>query len=124
MSGKEKIVRPVVSGAAPGERRRRAVVIHDERGNGRVEWVDAPHGLERTTLSVEEIDRERPPERGYDPYAKGAGTPRKPPGGEPRRSRRDLRQLSEWIKQVRRAEALKRAESGESGESGESDPQA
>ncbi|MGH8221130.1 MAG: hypothetical protein ACREUT_21560 [Steroidobacteraceae bacterium] len=90
------------------ERRRVAKVVHDERGNARVEWVSAPDDTERVPLSVE--DREAPirPEHGYDPYQKA---PKARVGGElpERPAKRDLRKLSEWIKQMRELEARKQS---------------
>ncbi len=97
------------------ERRRIGVVVHDDRGNGRVEWKDSPRGVERTSLSVEDPQSAEHPQQGYDPYASGARAPGRPTH-ETQRTQRDLRQLSEWIKQVRRVEELKRAEDGESGD--------
>src|SRR5690348_6475539 len=80
------------------ERRRIGRVVHDERGNARVEWVKAPNEGERVALSLEDSKASGRPERGYDPYQKEAGAR---PGGEPaERPKRDLRKLSEWIKQM------------------------
>jgi hypothetical protein len=121
MSGKDRIVRPDGRKGSSGERRRRGVVVHDERGNARLEWVDAPHSVERTSLTLQEDERTRAPQPGYDPYANDVQAPRKPESGAPRRAPRDLRKLSEWIKQMRRLEALKRAEDDDTGEK---DPQA
>lgn len=91
--------------------------MHDERGNARLEWVNAPYGVERTSLSLQEDKPAAPvPQQGYDPYGNDARAPRKPESNEPRRSPRDLRKLSEWIKQRRRVEELKRGEDGEPGE--------
>ena len=94
-------------GSGATERRRLAKIVHDDRGNARVEWQDAPRALERATLSIEGDSGGRP-ELGYDPYARnprgttgvGAGTRERPP-------KRDLRKLSEWIKQMRELEARK-----------------
>ncbi len=115
--------------ATTGERRRTGRIVHDDRGNGRVEWVDVPPGYERTTLSLEETHPVYRPDLGYDPYTKGAqGDSRKAPAaGSPAapavpaapsasappagpRPRRDLRKLSEWIKQMRQLEERKREE--------------
>ncbi len=116
---------PSNSTATTGERRRTGRIVHDDRGNARVEWVDAPPGHERTTLALEETQPvSRPdPDHGYDPYTRGAGgEPRKTPaaGGSAAptapatpagpRPRRDLRKLSEWIKQMRELEERKREE--------------
>ncbi|MBC8028001.1 MAG: hypothetical protein H7Y89_18570 [Steroidobacteraceae bacterium] len=103
-------------------RRRVSQIVHDERGNARVEWIDAGRAgvpLERAPLSIEStpargehgklaVERNRP--SGFDPYARvgtaGVRDPQKPPQGK-----RDLRKLGEWIKFKRELEAKK--ESGE-----------
>ncbi len=96
------------------ERRRTSRIVHDERGNARVEWVDAPPEQERTSLSLEQTQPTQPPERGYNPYATTAPDPRKRPAADSagQRSRTDLRKLSEWIKQKRELEERKRKEGG------------
>jgi hypothetical protein len=89
-------------------RRRVSQIVHDERGNARVEWIDAGYAgvpLERAPLSVEatpargdsaKLTVERVRAKGFDPYARvGAAhvpEPKKPTG------KRDLRKLGEWIK--------------------------
>ena len=103
-------------------RRRVSQIVHDERGNARVEWIDAGRAgvpLERAPLSIEStpargeigklaVERTRP--SGFDPYARvgtaGVREPQKQPQGK-----RDLRKLGEWIKFKRELEAKK--ESGE-----------
>ncbi|MGH8149706.1 MAG: hypothetical protein ACRETB_07025 [Steroidobacteraceae bacterium] len=116
MSPKPEPFPPRDPDATTAERRRTAIVVHDDRGNGRVEWVDVPPIVERTTLSVEESHPVGRPEKGYDPYQMTARSPRKDASvATGQTSRRDLRQLSEWIKQMRRLEEWKRAE-GESAE--------
>jgi hypothetical protein len=97
----------------PANRRRAAQIVHDERGNARVEWIDAGHAggpLERAPLSIEatpardEINRlglERSRAAGFEPYAR-VGAPRIP---EPKKPvKRDLRKLGEWIKMKRQLE--------------------
>ncbi len=92
------------------ERRRIGEVVHDERGNARVEWRDAPPDYERPRLEIEDAgathrrlailndgragDPTNPYNRSAD--AKRAGSP--PP------QKRDLRKLSEWIKMMRELE--------------------
>ncbi|MGH8326001.1 MAG: hypothetical protein ACRET2_04480 [Steroidobacteraceae bacterium] len=107
--------RSTPAGSAPAnakrERRRSTRIVHDDRGNARLEWVNVPPepGHRRVTLSLEETRPVYRPEKGYDPYAKAAREPRKPPAsaGEPeRRTKRNLRGLSEWIKQMRRLDKL------------------
>jgi hypothetical protein len=92
------------------DRRRVAKIIHDERGNARVEWADAPKDAEggeltRPTLSIDEP--EPSVHRGYDPY----GRTLRPQRGAPAAPKRDLRKLSEWIKQMRTLEERKREDS-------------
>jgi hypothetical protein len=89
-------------------RRRVSQIVHDERGNARVEWIDAGQAgvpLERAPLSIEptpargenaRLSVERVRAGGFDPYARigGAHVPEvKKPAGK-----RDLRKLGEWIK--------------------------
>jgi hypothetical protein len=103
--------------ATTAERRRTGVVVHDDRGNGRLEWVDVAPDVERTTLSVEDSHPVSRPEHGYDPYQTTARSPRRRPGGSTgQTTRSDLRKLSEWIKQMRRLEEWKRAEGAEDAE--------
>lgn len=96
-------------------RRRASQIVHDDRGNARVEWIDAGYAgvpLERAPLSIEptpargdsaKLTVERKRASGFDPYARvGAAhipEPRKPQG------KRDLRKLGEWIKLKRELEA-------------------
>jgi hypothetical protein len=97
----------------PANRRRASQIVHDERGNARVEWIDAGHAgvpLERAPLSIEStpargdsarLGLERNRASGFDPYARvGAG-----PVAEPKKPvKRDLRKLGEWIKMKRELE--------------------
>ncbi|HEX5161601.1 MAG TPA: hypothetical protein VFV88_07750 [Steroidobacteraceae bacterium] len=101
-----------------GNRRRASQIVHDERGNARVEWIDAGYAgepLERAPLSIEqtpargEIGKlavERTRSSGFDPYARvGVG-----PAAQPNKKapvKRDLRKLGEWIKMKRELEARK-----------------
>lgn len=94
-----------------GNRRRASQIVHDERGNARVEWIDAGHAgvpLERAPLTVEstpprgqdaKLAVERVRSKGFDPYARIGGShvpdAKKPAG------KRDLRKLGEWIKMKR-----------------------
>jgi len=102
-------------------RRRASQIVHDERGNARVEWIDAGYAgepLERAPLSIQDtpargdaakLSVERKRSSGFDPYARvgAAHAPeqKKAPG------KRDLKKLGEWIKMKRELEARK--ESGE-----------
>jgi hypothetical protein len=100
------------------ERRRLSKIVHDERGNARVEWVDAPQDVDvaesaRPTLAIDEPEPSA--HHGYDPYGRA---PRPQPGklAAPKReptSKRDLRKLSEWIKQMRALEERKRGDEEE-----------
>ena len=99
-------------------RRRVSQIVHDERGNARVEWIDAGRAgvpIERAPLSIEttpargenaKLTVERKRAGGFDPYARvGAAhipEPKKQPAGK-----RDLRKLGEWIKLKRELETRK-----------------
>jgi hypothetical protein len=101
----------------PANRRRASQIVHDDRGNARVEWIDAGFAgvpLEREPLSIEatpprgvtaRLSVERVRSTGFDPYARIGGAhapePRKPAG------KRDLRKLGEWIKLKRELDARK-----------------
>lgn len=101
-------------------RRRVSQIVHDDRGNARVEWIDAGFAgepIERAPLSIEttpsrgengKLTVERKRSGGFDPYARvGAAhipaEPKKPQG------KRDLRKLGEWIKLKRELDARKGA---------------
>jgi hypothetical protein len=103
-------------------RRRASQIVHDERGNARVEWIDAGFAgqeLERAPLSIEntpargepgKLTVERNRAGGFDPYQRvnhaGMREEPKKQGGK-----RDLRKLGEWIKLKRELDARK--ETGE-----------
>jgi len=105
-------------------RRRVSQIVHDDRGNARVEWIDAgaaAEKLQRDPLSIEttpargvnaKLTVERTRSSGFDPYARvGAAhipEPKKQPAGK-----RDLRKLGEWIKLKRELEARKPEDDGE-----------
>jgi hypothetical protein len=99
-------------------RRRASQIVHDERGNARVEWIEAGFAgepLERAPLSIEptpargehgKLNVERTRAGGFDPYQRVANAgiredPKKAQG------KRDLRKLGEWIKLKRELEARK-----------------
>jgi hypothetical protein len=107
------------NGKPPATNRRRvSQIVHDDRGNARVEWIDAGRAgepIERAPLSIEstpargqsgKLTVERTRAGGFDPYARvGAAhipEPKKQPGGK-----RDLRKLGEWIKLKRELESRK-----------------
>jgi hypothetical protein len=98
-------------------RRRVSQIVHDERGNARVEWIDAGYAgvpLERAPLSIEstpargdsvKLTVERKRSSGFDPYAR-VGAAHVP---EPKKApvKRDLRKLGEWIKLKRELDEKK-----------------
>jgi hypothetical protein len=98
----------------PANRRRASQIVHDERGNARVEWIDAGYAgvpLERAPLSVEptpgrgdsnRLAVERTRAGGFDPYAR-VGAIHQPEARKP--AKRDLRKLGEWIKLKRELDA-------------------
>lgn len=84
-------------------------MLHDDRGNARVEWSRADDRLERTPLALEEDVKGPNPDHGYDPYQRN---PVKAPSRAAdtqrvHRPKRDLRRLSEWIKHMRELEERK-----------------
>jgi hypothetical protein len=104
-------------------RRRASQIVHDERGNARVEWIDAGYAgveLERAPLSIEatpprgenaRMSLERVRANGFNPYARvGAGPA---PAAKKPTARRDLRKLGEWIKLKRELDARKAEDDSE-----------
>lgn len=84
-------------------------MVRDDRGNAKIEWVDAPKDFERPTLTIEDNSHTHKPEEGYNPYGVGRAHPHLVSKPLPRaRAKRDLRKLSEWIKQMRELEERKR----------------
>ena len=98
-------------------RRRVSQIVHDDRGNARVEWIDAGCAgvpLERAPLSIEStpargetarLTVERKGAGGFDPYAR-VGAAHIPEAKKPP-VKKDLRKLSEWIKLKRELESRK-----------------
>jgi len=98
-------------------RRRASQIVHDERGNARVEWIDAGYAgvpLERAPLSIQDTPArgdaaklavERKRSSGFDPYAR-VGAAHIPEAKKPQ-GKRDLKKLGEWIKLKRELEARK-----------------
>jgi hypothetical protein len=96
-------------------RRRASQIVHDDRGNARVEWIDAGYAgelLEREPLSIQStpgrgdsarLTIERTRANGFDPYARVGGAHLPEPKKTP--AKRDLRKLGEWIKMKRELEA-------------------
>ena len=101
-------------------RRRASQIVHDDRGNARVEWIDAGYAgvpLERAPLSIEQtpargdstkLTVERVRAKGFDPYARVGTGPAPEPQKKPP-AKRDLKKLGEWIKLKRELEARKAA---------------
>jgi hypothetical protein len=98
-----KKIRPEQA-ASPAERRRVGTVVHDDRGNAKVEWRAAPADEERPVLELlgEDGLSLKTDEVSYDPYSRT----RPSRAGASRRT--DLRKLSEWIKKMRELEERKR----------------
>lgn len=93
--------------ASTGERRRIGRIVHDDRGNARVDWVNAPSDYKRPVFEIEKESKRglsiQTPSRTFNPYectplphAKKEAAPRK-----------DLKKLSEWIKLMRELEERK-----------------
>ena len=99
-------------------RRRVSQIVHDDRGNARVEWIDAGYAgapLERAPLSVEptpargehgKLKVERKGSTGFDPYAR-IGAAHIPEPKKAQTGKRDLRKLGEWIKLKRELDSRK-----------------
>jgi len=99
-------------------RRRASQIVHDDRGNARVEWIDAGYAgvpLERAPLSIEstpargdsvKLTVERKRAGGFDPYAR-VGAAHIPEPKKVQSGKRDLRKLGEWIKLKRELESRK-----------------
>ncbi len=99
-------------------RRRASQIVHDDRGNARVEWIDAGYAgvpLERAPLSIEttpargqnaKLTVERNRAGGFDPYAR-VGAAHIPPEARKPPVKKDLRKLGEWIKLKRELDTRK-----------------
>jgi hypothetical protein len=95
------------------ERRRIGEVVHDDRGNARVEWRDAPADYDRPRLEIEDpgttqrrlavLNDGRGGEP-TNPYNRSADPKR---NASPPPQKRDLRKLSAWIKLMREMEDRK-----------------
>ena len=92
------------------ERRRIGKVVHDERGNASVRWLDAPADYQRPVLEVAPDSAPvRGPVESFNPYAREVA--REAPActrSAGNTARTDLRKLSEWIKLTRELEERKR----------------
>jgi hypothetical protein len=90
------------------ERRRIGRIVHDERGNARLDWWDAPADYRRPVLEIESESQglgiQKAP-RTFDPYA--CATPPEQKKTAAAGPRKDLRKLSEWIKMMRELEERK-----------------
>jgi hypothetical protein len=86
------------------EKRRVGRVVHDERGNGSVEWVDVPNEYVRDTLRLLDAPLSvQQDEDTFNPYDRKPAEKSK----DARPVKRDLRKLSEWIKTMRAVEEKK-----------------
>jgi hypothetical protein len=110
--GKSKPAADPVAG-----KRRASRIVHDERGNARIEWIEesAVRPVDRIPLAiVDEGARSTAAwsptqyDKGFNPYQAGTGTPGSAEPQTSPRGKKDLRKLSEWIKQQRELEARKR----------------
>ena len=94
------------SSKPPSGARRVAQVVHDDRGNARVEWQRIPDdrtgNFARPNLTIEGEE----PDIGADPYDRTVPSGRRDAQGTGT-TRRDLRKLSEWIKLKREMEERK-----------------
>ena len=76
--------------------------MHDDRGNAKVEWENAPADYQRVVLEVQEDDSGG---GSGNPYAQNEPRERTSTGNT---TRTDLRKLSEWIKKMRELEERRR----------------
>ncbi len=106
-SRKKSLAADVGAAPASAERQRIARIVHDDRGNKTVDWLDAPADYRRTVLEIEGESHglaiQKAP-RTFDPYARATPVETKKAAGP----RKDLRKLSEWIKMMRDLEERKR----------------
>jgi hypothetical protein len=104
---------------APVGQRRASRIVHDERGNARIEWIEESAGKlldERIPLEIVEDEQSargapvwnpRKVEKGWNPYQSSSLTRSDPKRAPPATIKKDLRKLSEWIKLKREVEARK-----------------
>ena len=96
-----------VGSVGESERRRIGRIIHDDRGNASVDWLDAPSDYKRQVFEIEDEPgglslQKAPPS--FNPYERSTlPEPKKTQG-----PKKDLRKLSEWIKMMRDLEERKR----------------
>jgi hypothetical protein len=106
--------------SAPAGQRRLSRVVHDERGNARVEWIEESAGkLLGDRVALEIVDdgvdgrgtmtfNPRKVERGWNPYEQvGKSRAAPAPDAGSTSIRKDLRKLGEWIKLKRELEERK-----------------
>ena len=103
---------PAASGStniSDAKRRRIGQIVHDERGNASVNWLDAPSDYKRQVFELEKqpgsLALQKAPQT-FNPYETAAlPEPKKSAG-----PKKDLKKLSEWIKMMRDLEERKRRE--------------
>jgi len=107
---RKKLPAAVASGStnvSDAKRRRIGRIVHDDRGNGSVNWQDAPTGYKRQVFELEDPPRalaiQKSP-RTFNPYETAVLPELKKPAGP----KKDLKKLSEWIKMMRDLEERKR----------------
>src|ERR1700761_3551095 len=88
-------------------RRRSSRIVHDHKGNARVEWLDVTSDIERPKLEIEGTARSLSIQKDdtFNPYMRiPEGERKRAPGQRPT----DLRKLSAWIKMMRSLEEAKK----------------
>jgi hypothetical protein len=90
------------------QRRRIGRIVHDDRGNASVDWLDAPSNYRRQVFEIEDepgaLSIQKPAPT-FNPYESATlPEPKKAAAGP----KKDLKKLSEWIKMMRELEERKR----------------
>jgi hypothetical protein len=104
--GRKSIAQDSHNTAGSAERRRIGRIVHDDRGNATLNWLDAPSDYVRPVLEVESEPHSvaiQKPGSTFDPYARATPVESSKAAGP----RKDLRKLSEWIKMMRELEERK-----------------
>ena len=110
---------PLAKPERPAGQRRLSRVVHDERGNARIEWIEESVGKlldDRTPLAILEPDLDvrgtaafqpKKVESGWNPYQTVSERRAESGRGSGTTTRTDLRKLSEWIKLRKQMEERK-----------------